>query len=125
MIAEGQVFADRVAYNALPWKYAAGTPNILGTIVSAQALRLLLDLALTPRRPRCFGSELRRSNAPTSTRRWGASPPGTGSSPRARSNGSSAIPGLTIYGPRDAARRSSLVAFNVAGHDPMALAHGA
>ena len=46
MIAEGQVFADRVAYNALPWKYAAGTPNIIGTIVSAQALRLLLDLAL-------------------------------------------------------------------------------
>ena len=48
MIAEGQVFPDRVAYNALPWKFAAGTPNILGTIVSAQALRLLLDLALTP-----------------------------------------------------------------------------
>lgn len=40
MIAEGQVFPDRVGYNALPWKYAAGTPDILGTIVSAQALRL-------------------------------------------------------------------------------------
>jgi selenocysteine lyase/cysteine desulfurase len=46
MVAEGRVSADRVAYNALPWKYAAGTPNIIGTIVSAQALRLLLDLAL-------------------------------------------------------------------------------
>jgi cysteine desulfurase/selenocysteine lyase len=44
MIAEGQVAPDRVGYNALPWKYAAGTPNILGVIVSAQALRLLLDL---------------------------------------------------------------------------------
>ena len=33
-----------------------------------------------------------------------------------------AIPGLTIYGPRDPARRSSLVAFNVQGHDPMELA---
>jgi DNA-binding CsgD family transcriptional regulator len=42
MIAEGEVFADRVAYNTLPWKYTAGTPNIIGTIVSAQALRLLL-----------------------------------------------------------------------------------
>ena len=51
MIAEGRVFPDHVDYNALPWKYAAGTPNILGTIISAQALRLLLDLALTPGRP--------------------------------------------------------------------------
>ena len=51
MIAEGQVFPDRVGYNCLPWKYAAGTPNILGAIVSAQAVRLLLDLALSPRRP--------------------------------------------------------------------------
>ena len=33
-----------------------------------------------------------------------------------------AIPGLTLYGPRDPARRSSLVAFNMRGHDPMELA---
>ena len=32
------------------------------------------------------------------------------------------MPGITIYGPRDAARRSSLVAFNIAGRSPMALA---
>ncbi len=51
MIAEGRVFPNHVEYNALPWKYAAGTPNILGAIVSAQALRLLLDLALTPEAP--------------------------------------------------------------------------
>jgi cysteine desulfurase/selenocysteine lyase len=48
MIAEGQVFPDRVEYNALPWKFSAGTPNVLGTIASGQALRLLLDLALDP-----------------------------------------------------------------------------
>src|SRR6185312_9246703 len=30
MIAEGRVFPDRVGYTCLPWKYAAGTPNILG-----------------------------------------------------------------------------------------------
>jgi cysteine desulfurase/selenocysteine lyase len=51
MIAEGRVLPDLVEYNALPWKYAAGTPNILGAIVSAQALRLLLDLALAPGAP--------------------------------------------------------------------------
>ena len=56
MIAEGRVFPDHVEYNALPWKYAAGTPNILGTIVSAQALRLLLDLALTPDHATYFGT---------------------------------------------------------------------
>ena len=56
MIAEGRVFPDQVEYNALPWKYAAGTPNILGTIVSAQALRLLLDLALTPNHATYFGT---------------------------------------------------------------------
>jgi len=56
MIAEGRVLPDLVEYNALPWKYAAGTPNILGAIVSAQALRLLLDLALTPGRPAYFGT---------------------------------------------------------------------
>lgn len=41
MIADGQVFPDRVTYNALPWKFAAGTPDILGTIVSGQALRMM------------------------------------------------------------------------------------
>ncbi len=56
MIAEGRVFPGHVEYNALPWKYAAGTPNILGAIISAQALRLLLDLALTPDRTAYFGT---------------------------------------------------------------------
>ena len=65
MIAEGRVFPEQVEYNALPWKYAAGTPNILGTIVSAQALRLLLDLALTPNRPAYFGT----GQAPRARRR--------------------------------------------------------
>ena len=48
MIAEGRVLPDLVEYNCLPWKYAAGTPNILGAIVSAQAVRMLLDLVLPP-----------------------------------------------------------------------------
>jgi cysteine desulfurase/selenocysteine lyase len=56
MIAEGRVLPDLVEYNCLPWKYAAGTPNILGAIVSAQALRMMLDLALSPKRPVYFGT---------------------------------------------------------------------
>jgi cysteine desulfurase/selenocysteine lyase len=54
MVAQGQVTTDRVGYNDLPWKYAAGTPNILGVIVSAQALRLLVDLVAPAHRRRYF-----------------------------------------------------------------------
>jgi len=36
--------------------------------------------------------------------------------------GLSTIPGITIYGPRDPSRRTSLVSFNLAGHDPVGLA---
>jgi len=121
MIAEGRVFPGRVEYNALPWKYAAGTPNILGAIVSAQALRLLLDLALTPDHPVYFGT---------------ARPLGRGVVQDAMSRvcewnrlltaraleGLGAIPGITIYGPDDAARRTSLVAFNLASGDPVSVA---
>jgi cysteine desulfurase/selenocysteine lyase len=123
MIAEGRVLPTQVDYNELPWKYAAGTPNILGTIISAQALRLLLDLALSPTRPACFGdgSPLERAAVRTAMDRitaWNRQ-----LTARALA-GLSAIPGITIYGPPDPARRTSLVAFNVAGHDPVQLAEG-
>jgi len=48
MIAEGMVSPEKVDYNSLPWKFTAGTPNILGTILSAQAIRLLMDFSLNP-----------------------------------------------------------------------------
>jgi cysteine desulfurase / selenocysteine lyase len=122
MIAEGRVLPESVEYNALPWKYAAGTPNILGTIVSAQALRLLLDLALTPKRLAHFGTDrpIERETVKDAMNRvatWNREL-------TARALGRlGAIPGITIYGPKDASQRTSLVAFNVAGHDPMNLAH--
>ncbi|MFT3873691.1 MAG: aminotransferase class V-fold PLP-dependent enzyme [Nocardioides sp.] len=55
MIAEGRVAPDQVEYNDLPWKYAAGTPNILGVILSARALRLLVDLTDADPSTRWFG----------------------------------------------------------------------
>ncbi len=121
MIAEGRVALDQVEYNDLPWKYAAGTPNILGAILSARALRLLVDL----------------TDADPSTRWFG----GTGPLPRAsvtetmrRVSGHvadvtelalrelSAVDGLSIYGPPAGAPRSPLVAFNIDGVDPLQLA---
>jgi cysteine desulfurase/selenocysteine lyase len=120
MIAEGRVFPDRVDYNSLPWKYAAGTPNILGTIVSAQALRLLVDLALSPDRPAHGTSRpLERTAVRAAMARiqaWNQQLTG-----RAL-DGLGGIGGLTIYGPRDPARRTSLVAFNLAGRDPVGVA---
>ena len=121
MIAEGRVFPWQVEYNALPWKYAAGTPDILGTIVSAQALRLLLDLALSPGRPAYFGTSgpLERAAVQAAmdrVRDWNQQ-----LTSRAL-DGLGAIGGITVYGPRDAARRTSLVAFNLAGRDPVSVA---
>jgi cysteine desulfurase/selenocysteine lyase len=121
MIAEGRVLPDLVEYNCLPWKYAAGTPNILGAIISAQAVRMLVDLALTPRRPAYFGmgqplDRVAVREAMGRITAWNRQ-----LTARALA-GLSAIPGITIYGPREAARRTSLVAFNLAGRDPVSVA---
>jgi cysteine desulfurase/selenocysteine lyase len=118
MIAEGQVFPDRVGYNALPWKYAAGTPNILGAIVSAQAVRLLLDLALSPRRPVWFGTST-PVERPAVREAMGRITAWNRQLTARALAGLSQIPGITIYGPRQAERRTSLVAFNLPGHDPI------
>jgi cysteine desulfurase/selenocysteine lyase len=121
MIEEGRVFPDQVDYNSLPWKYAAGTPNILGVIISAQALRLLLDLALTPDRPVYFGTV--KPLGPTAVRAamerirdWNLQ------LTKRALDGLGAVGGISIYGPHDAALRTSLVAFNLAARDPSSVA---
>jgi cysteine desulfurase/selenocysteine lyase len=120
MIAEGKVSLERVEYGQLPWKFVAGTPNVLGVIASAQALRLLVDLALDPVEP-WFGNPrpLRREDVESAmdlvhrhvrdlTDR---------ALERAR-----AIPGVRIYGPGPGVARSPLIAFSVSGQDPRATA---
>ena len=121
MIAEGQVFPSHVGYNSLPWKYSAGTPNILGAIVSAQALRLLLDLALSPRQRSYFGTArpIQPSVVHAAMHRIAAW--NTSLTAQALDQ-LRVIDGITIYGPADAARRTSLVAFNLAGRDPVEVA---
>src|ERR1700761_5389895 len=123
MIAEGRVFPGRVGYTCLPWKYAAGTPNILGATVSAQALRILLDLALSPERPAYFGTGKPIERAAVESAMGRVSAWNRQLTSRAL-DGLGAIPGITIYGPRDPAPRTSLVAFNAAGRDPVAVAEG-
>jgi cysteine desulfurase/selenocysteine lyase len=129
MIAEGQVFPDAVGYNQLPWKYAAGTPNILGAIVSAEALRLLLDLVdeATGR----GGTEGRAApwfGSPTPLPRSAIEQTMAVIADHTRRLTCHAldqlqqIPGITIYGPRSAADRAPLVAFNIAGRRPIDIA---
>jgi cysteine desulfurase/selenocysteine lyase len=117
MIAEGRVFPGHVEYNDLPWKYSAGTPNILGVIVSAQALRLLADLTAASEQP-LFGGDGRFPYAVverTMDRVARHTAELTGRARRALAG----IDGLTVYGPPE---RAPLIAFNRAGTDPFTLA---
>ncbi len=121
MIAEGKVSLGHVEYNQLPWKYVAGTPNVLGVIASAQALRLLVDLALDP-----TAAVVRQPPTPPPHRRRVGDGPGPAARPRPHRPrprpGAQIIPGLQIYGPGPGIARSPLLAFNVRGQDPRAIA---
>jgi cysteine desulfurase/selenocysteine lyase len=121
MIAQGQVAPDRVGYNDLPWKYAAGTPNILGAIVSAQALRLLVDLVRVGRPGRYFGTATALPRAEILAT-MGLMHAHTRALTARALDGLRAVDGLVPYGPLDADRRSPLVAFTVPGTSPFALA---
>lgn len=122
MIAEGRVTPDQVDYNDLPWKYAAGTPNILGVIASAQALRLTLDLVLDER-SRWFGTE-RAITTKAVTRCMDKIAAHTSALTDRARRALQEIDGLTVYGPGPGVRRSPLLAFNIAGLDPRQIAEG-
>jgi cysteine desulfurase/selenocysteine lyase len=81
----------------------------------------LLDLALSPARAHYFGSD-RPIEREAAERAMGRVAEWDRQLTARSLERLGAIPELTIYGPRDPARRSSLVAFNVQGHDPMGLA---
>ncbi|HEX5205741.1 aminotransferase class V-fold PLP-dependent enzyme [Paractinoplanes rhizophilus] len=115
MIAEGRVTPETVAWNDLPWKYTAGTPNILGTIASAQALRLLLDLVL----PTAFfggTGPLPRVAIEEVMARVGRH---TANLTARCMAGLAEINGLQMYGPE---HRTPLVSFNLGGVSPFAVA---
>ncbi|HNX00348.1 MAG TPA: aminotransferase class V-fold PLP-dependent enzyme [Candidatus Cloacimonadota bacterium] len=120
MIAEGKVTADKVEYNDLPWKYTAGTPNILGTIMAAQTIRLIMDFSLNPGKHVYFEKSTPLDRAIVK---------------KAMDNIDEhehylvaealtilgTVPGLTIYGPKDPASRTALVAFNHENFSPFEL----
>ena len=121
MIADGGVSVDHVDYNELPWKYSAGTPNILGVIVSAQALRLAVDLVGAAGPTTYFRNNEAIPPAAVATT-MSAINTHTQQLARRAIDLLGGIPGLTIHGPADAQYRSPLVAFTVDGWDPVVLA---
>ncbi len=121
MIAEGQVTPEKVGYNVLPWKFAAGTPNILGDILSAQAIRLLLDFSLNPGEYKYFMTEktLDRGDVKKAMDNVeyqeqilvGRALEILGKEPQ-----------LKIYGPKNPKDRTSLIAFTCKDKSPFEIA---
>jgi cysteine desulfurase/selenocysteine lyase len=121
MVSSGEVGVDTVTYNYLPWKFSAGTPNILGAIVSAQALRIMLDLALSPEQDLYFMTDKKidREDVKEAMSRIVAH---TRMLTKRALERIAEIPGVEIYGPKDEKKRTSLVAFNVEGRSAYSLA---
>jgi cysteine desulfurase/selenocysteine lyase len=119
MIAEGQVAPDHIEYNMLPWKFVAGTPNILGMIASGEALRLLLDMVTGDggwfKSPRPISHDV-------VTDAMAAVAAHTRELTDQALLSAYEIPGVTVYGPQPGTPRSPLVSFNLAGVDPMRVA---
>jgi cysteine desulfurase / selenocysteine lyase len=84
-------------------------------------VRILLDLALSPGRPAYFGTGRPLERAAVQAAMDRISAWNKQLTSRAL-DGLGSIPALTIYGPGQAARRTSLVAFNLAGRDPVRVA---
>jgi len=123
MIAEGKVSPEKVEYNVLPWKFTAGTPNILGTILSAQAIRLLIDFSLNPEQHKYFLTEKALTRPAVE---------------KAMKNIEShekmligkalkilgSMPSIKIYGPKNPEGRTSLIAFTCDHKTPFEIAEG-
>jgi cysteine desulfurase / selenocysteine lyase len=80
---------EAATYNVLPWKYEAGTPNIADVIAFGAALDYLSALGM---------ERVREHEIELTT--YALDKIGS-------------IPGVTIYGPKDASKRGGVVAFTV------------
>jgi cysteine desulfurase / selenocysteine lyase len=121
MIAQGEVSPEKVGYNELPWKFCAGTPNIIGTILAAQAVRLLVDFVIDPNRRIYFHSPLELTHEVASRAMKRVNQHLVSLTSRALERMMD-IPNIEIYGPKEVYNRTSLVAFNIHGQDPMQVA---
>ncbi len=121
MIAEGKVAPDQVEYNELPWKYAAGTPNILGVIASAQTLRLVVDLLASGDSPRWFDSPDPLPREPV-VQAMGLVARHVAEITSRALRAVQDLPEVTVYGPPLGTPRAPVLAFRVDGADPVDVA---
>ncbi|MFH1696485.1 MAG: aminotransferase class V-fold PLP-dependent enzyme [Candidatus Diapherotrites archaeon] len=121
MIADGQVTPETVGYNKLPWKFTAGTPNILGTILAGEATKFLVESALGKDEDcadigRGHMKRHRVRRAMNNITNYGTK------LGQQLIDGLTAIPGLTLYGPTDARKKTSLAAFTIKNKDTFDIA---
>lgn len=121
MIAEGMVSLEKVEYNSLPWKFTAGTPNILGTILSAQAIRLLLDFSLTPGKFNYFMTD-KKLETPDIQKAMGNIESHEQMLIDEALNILGKESALNIFGPKDSAARSAIVSFTCPNKSPFKIA---
>jgi cysteine desulfurase/selenocysteine lyase len=85
---------DRSTYNELPWKFEAGTPNIADVVAFGAAIEYLEAVSMAAIR------EHERELVTYALERLGE------------------LPDVTLYGPRDPARRGGVVTFNLGSLHP-------
>ncbi len=121
MIAEGKVSPEKVEYNALPWKFTAGTPNILGTILSAQSIRLLIDFSLNPGKYKYFMTDKKLESLDVEKAMKNIEDHEKNLIGEALKI-LGEIPSIKIYGPKNPENRTSLVAFTCENKSPLEIA---
>lgn len=123
MIAEGKVTPEYVGYHILPWKFTAGTPNILGSIIAGEATEFLVDIVLGKHERKSYGDiselHLRRDDI---KRAMALIEEYEQKLSKYLIDELSTIEGITIYGPKDPKRRTSLVSFNIDGKNAFKIA---
>lgn len=131
MIAEGKVSPEKVEYNALPWKFTAGTPNILGTILSAQSIRLLIDFSLGhfPQGALGLGKyKYFMTNKKLESKDVKEAMKNIEDHEKALMNEAlkllKEVKTIKIYGPKNAEGRTSLIAFTCDHKNPFEIAEG-
>lgn len=115
MIAEGKVSPEKAEYNELPWRFTAGTPNIIGTILAGEVTEFIVDLILGKEFKELPKKE-RKEKAMEEICKYERM------LTQYLIDELTSIDGITVYGPKDASRKTSVLSFNVDGKNPMNVA---
>jgi cysteine desulfurase/selenocysteine lyase len=104
-----------VDYAELPWRFTAGTPNIMGSILAGEVTELIPDLVLGSSANTGFSLE-RKNRAMDQIQRYEQR------LTQFLIDELTAIRGVTVYGSKDARRKTPVISFNIEGFDALDLA---